>query len=110
MTPWNSKGVPFSAATAGPAARVAPRNKAGLRSDKGCVHSSTAMLGHRESILVQHGYQVRYEELLRYRGSSVARVCRATRADTGYFAFTADPQHQAVDHFRRIQAVQDSIP
>src|ERR1700730_8925526 len=66
-------------------------------------------MGHRKLILSAYGYQARYEERPKERGSDASRHCIALKGGLEHFAFRVCPPDHP-DHYQRIRSVQDSIP
>src|SRR5580698_4245216 len=58
-------------------------------------------MGHRESVLTEHGYEVTYKTSPKYRGSTPTRHCIAIKDGVRYFAFTID-HRELPDHYKRI--------
>ena len=61
-------------------------------------------MGHRSSILIPHGYAVKYDNGPKARGFDRANACIATKVGKTFYAFTDR------GHYGRIKAVQDAIP
>ena len=66
-------------------------------------------MGYRKSTLSSYGYQARYEERPKERGSDASRHCIAIKGGLEHFAFRVCPPDHP-DHYQRIRSVQDSIP
>lgn len=68
-------------------------------------------MGYREAVLSAEGYEIKYEEGEKYRGSGAKkhRNCIATKGGVRYFAFRISPPDHP-RHHQRIQSIQGSIP
>ncbi len=62
-------------------------------------------MGYRDALLTQYGYETRYENQLKYRGSSLVPICKARKDGNTYF-----PVRDSSGHLRRLASVQNSIP
>ena len=65
-------------------------------------------MGHREAVLVRHGYVVRYEINEKYRSAEKVRSCIAERNGVRCFAFKIFHPDRP-EHYDRIQKIQASI-
>lgn len=67
-------------------------------------------MGYRQAILSLHGYKVKYETRPKYRCSAdTVTLCVALKDSVRYFAFRISAPDY-VDHFRRLEKIQFSIP